>query len=227
MWTRRSGENLDLDMASQALFTGIDLESLSLKCASKRLTFLSKHFKEASRMFNMDGKLMPAPMSARRRAKEQAELEAEGFGNADEERNEDEEEEGGALGLMAALPSPVVPAVPADEKWVQCDKCSKWRRLPPDVDVNKLPARWYCSMNKRRPEYASCEAAEEAYADPVRVRTSRSVTTYSQHLNSRPSGARLLSTGLFYVFMRADRSGPPRDAGQAADPYLGQAVRGG
>ena len=29
----------------------------------------------------------------------------------------------------------------ADPKWVRCDGCDKWRRLPPDVDVDSLPER--------------------------------------------------------------------------------------
>jgi hypothetical protein len=29
----------------------------------------------------------------------------------------------------------------ARPKWVQCDGCDKWRRLPPDVDVDRLPER--------------------------------------------------------------------------------------
>ena len=29
----------------------------------------------------------------------------------------------------------------ARPKWVRCDSCDKWRRLPPDVDVERLPER--------------------------------------------------------------------------------------
>jgi hypothetical protein len=34
------------------------------------------------------------------------------------------------------------------DDWVQCDKCQKWRRLPNEIDVNSLPATWYCKMNR-------------------------------------------------------------------------------
>jgi hypothetical protein len=30
-----------------------------------------------------------------------------------------------------------------EEKWVQCEGCEKWRRLPAHVDVSALPDKWY------------------------------------------------------------------------------------
>lgn len=164
-----SGESVDLDEAARTLLVGVDMSPLTLKMVSRRTNFLNKHYREASRMFNMDGKSMPAPLSARRRAKEEAELEAEGFGSRDDDRDDDDDDEGhgGVRLAVASLPSPVPALSAAEEKWVQCDKCSKWRRLPPDVNVDKLPTRWYCSMNKRRPEVAYCDAPEEPYSEPV------------------------------------------------------------
>ena len=38
---------------------------------------------------------------------------------------------------------PVVTPVKEEEKWVQCDRCTKWRRLPGFVDVDALPEQWY------------------------------------------------------------------------------------
>lgn len=34
------------------------------------------------------------------------------------------------------------------DDWVECDRCKRWRMLPPDagVDVLKLPDNWYCEM---------------------------------------------------------------------------------
>lgn len=33
------------------------------------------------------------------------------------------------------------------DSWVGCDKCSKWRMLPPEsIDVSTLPDKWYCEM---------------------------------------------------------------------------------
>lgn len=45
-------------------------------------------------------------------------------------------------------PTPLRPmATSIDEKWVQCEGCDTWRRLPDSVDTNSLPEKWYCWMN--------------------------------------------------------------------------------
>jgi len=46
-------------------------------------------------------------------------------------------------------------------EWVQCEKCEKWRKLPPDISADELPDTWYCSMNTWNPSSASCNAAED------------------------------------------------------------------
>ncbi|MED6174651.1 hypothetical protein PIB30_071080 [Stylosanthes scabra] len=33
-----------------------------------------------------------------------------------------------------------------DCEWVQCDKCRKWRMLPHNYDIRKLPVQWFCYM---------------------------------------------------------------------------------
>ena len=57
------------------------------------------------------------------------------------------------------LTQPVVSLV----KWVQCDKCSKWRGIPNHVDLNDLPDEWYCEMNQWDEEASSCSAAEASW----------------------------------------------------------------
>ena len=47
--------------------------------------------------------------------------------------------------------------------WAQCDKCSKWRRLPPGLEPSE-DAYWECSMNPKR-SLNTCEAAEEEMAE--------------------------------------------------------------
>ena len=46
-------------------------------------------------------------------------------------------------------------------EWVQCDKCQKWRKLPPHISADELPEIWNCSMNNWNPGNASCQAAED------------------------------------------------------------------
>jgi hypothetical protein len=46
-------------------------------------------------------------------------------------------------------------------EWVQCEKCDKWRKLPPHISADELPEVWYCNMNKWNPSSASCDAPED------------------------------------------------------------------
>jgi CW-type Zinc Finger len=46
-------------------------------------------------------------------------------------------------------------------EWVQCEKCEKWRKLPPHVSADELPDTWYCKMNTWNPDSASCNAPED------------------------------------------------------------------
>lgn len=49
-------------------------------------------------------------------------------------------------GLIAdTAPAATAPVVIADN-WVCCDKCQKWRLLPPGTNPNSLPEKWLCSM---------------------------------------------------------------------------------
>ncbi|CAL1544704.1 unnamed protein product [Lymnaea stagnalis] len=47
-----------------------------------------------------------------------------------------------------------------DWLWVQCDQCSKWRRLPKGTDKNSLPNLWYCHLNPYN-SHNRCKTAEE------------------------------------------------------------------
>jgi CW-type Zinc Finger len=46
-------------------------------------------------------------------------------------------------------------------EWVQCEKCDKWRKLPPHVSADDLPDVWTCDMNNWNPLSASCDAPED------------------------------------------------------------------
>jgi hypothetical protein len=46
-------------------------------------------------------------------------------------------------------------------EWVQCERCDKWRKLPPHVSADELPDVWYCNMNTWNPSSAACDAPED------------------------------------------------------------------
>ena len=45
--------------------------------------------------------------------------------------------------------------------WVQCNRCSKWRKAPLSIDPESLPDIWHCGMNDWAPNMAKCSAKEE------------------------------------------------------------------
>lgn len=47
------------------------------------------------------------------------------------------------------------------QEWVQCEKCEKWRRLPPRIKAEDLPDVWFCSMNTWEINLATCTAIED------------------------------------------------------------------
>lgn len=49
-------------------------------------------------------------------------------------------------------------------KWVCCDKCAKWRRLPSHVDDKALPEKWFCTMNVWDEAANDCSKPEIQYA---------------------------------------------------------------
>jgi hypothetical protein len=65
--------------------------------------------------------------------------------------------------LTGQLGGYVIPPNATFEKvhWVQCGKCSKWRKVPGRVHEEGLPDVWYCAMNTWAVEYSRCSAKEE------------------------------------------------------------------
>ena len=49
------------------------------------------------------------------------------------------------------------------QEWVQCEKCEKWRRLPPRISAADLPDVWYCAMNTWDINMATCTAVEDKH----------------------------------------------------------------
>ena len=53
------------------------------------------------------------------------------------------------------------PVTIVEDKWVQCDSCGKWRKLPQEIDLDTLPEVWTCEMNTYDPERQTCADPEE------------------------------------------------------------------
>nr|GEX33860.1 zinc finger, CW-type [Tanacetum cinerariifolium] len=47
------------------------------------------------------------------------------------------------------------------DDWVCCDKCEKWRLLPPGVSTKSFPKKWLCSMLDRLPGMNRCSISQE------------------------------------------------------------------
>ena len=78
--------------------------------------------------------------------------------------------------------------------WVQCDECSKWRKMPPGTDESALPDQWYCHMNPDPAMAAQGHAAPQE-PDPVRLST---VTTPI----ARTKAASYVSTAVAHLSTR-------------------------
>ena len=80
----------------------------------------------------------PKPKPGRRRGRPRNAGQQSGRGSAQENRDEGDNVE-----------------------WVQCEKCNKWRKLPPHICADELPDVWYCSLNTWNPDSASCDSPED------------------------------------------------------------------
>ena len=49
-----------------------------------------------------------------------------------------------------------------DDPWVQCERCDKWRRLPPGSALPGDDDRWFCEMNPDR-RFHKCDVPEEGW----------------------------------------------------------------
>lgn len=74
----------------------------------------------------------------------------------------------GASGSAAQLDDVLAPEAPTS--WVQCDACSKWRRVPWHVEADSLPDPWHCDMNTWDCDVANCDVPQDSF-DPSREDT--------------------------------------------------------
>lgn len=65
------------------------------------------------------------------------------------------------------------------EQWVQCDSCSKWRKLPSDA---LIPSKWTCYDNVSDPNRCSCSTPEERGAADLEQISKRGKESKTQKL---------------------------------------------
>ena len=53
------------------------------------------------------------------------------------------------------------------QKWIQCCKCEKWRKVPYSIDEEQIPENWMCSDNVWDNVYNSCDVEQELSDDKI------------------------------------------------------------
>jgi len=91
-----------------------------------------------------------------------------------------------------------------ENKWVMCETCQQWRKLPSFVDTTTLPDKWYCHMNKWDPLRQSCSAPEET-DDSKLVETT--VVGSANAFVRLPEGASLYGNNVWPV-LRGNKAPP-------------------
>ena len=80
-----------------------------------------------------------------------------------------------------------------EAEWVQCDKCAKWRVLPPSEEAYELPeGAWYCRMNSWNTTLALCDAPEEGEGE--RAQSSHNHDSIEQTFTSATTTANTTKT---------------------------------
>ncbi|XP_047335230.1 cysteine-tryptophan domain-containing zinc finger protein 7-like isoform X2 [Impatiens glandulifera] len=104
---------------------------------------------------------------------------------------------------VSDLPPPSGNGLVGDaDNWVGCDKCQKWRLLPPGTNPESLPEKWLCSMLDWLPGLNRCSVSEE---DSTKALIAR----YQPH----PSNGQTIQAGQSTVSM----SGPNLSSAGRAD----------
>lgn len=84
---------------------------------------------------------------------------ADDANNADRE-SDDEARSTKKRSRFNSLAPGVMPVV-EKVNWVQCNKCTKWRKVPLSIKIESLPDVWFCALNTWNLGVAKCTAKEE------------------------------------------------------------------
>ncbi|KAJ6334531.1 hypothetical protein OIU78_011413 [Salix suchowensis] len=66
-----------------------------------------------------------------------------------------------SIGVVHNGAGSIPDAVLGEDNWVCCDKCQKWRLLPPRTNPDDLPEKWLCSMLDWLPGMNRCSFSED------------------------------------------------------------------
>ncbi|KAG0629900.1 hypothetical protein M758_1G138300 [Ceratodon purpureus] len=74
-------------------------------------------------------------------------------------------------------------------EWIQCDKCCKWRVLPPGLNPDDLPEPWFCLTE---PFNGNCEMPEEGemHTNSIRIECDKSVVACTANDAQRTSSSK-------------------------------------
>ncbi|KAF6139111.1 hypothetical protein GIB67_009954 [Kingdonia uniflora] len=94
-----------------------------------------------------------------------------------------------SLSLPEKVPdSDVPPTIDAQDAWVCCDLCEKWRLLPLGMDPAQLPAKWLCSMLNWLPGMNRCDIGEDITTNAVQPFYQIPVAESRSDMHSYPDG---------------------------------------
>ncbi|KAF5731467.1 hypothetical protein HS088_TW18G00145 [Tripterygium wilfordii] len=80
-------------------------------------------------------------------------------------------------------------AAASEDNWVGCDKCQKWRLLPPGTNPNDLPEKWLCSMLDWLPGMNRCSFSEDETTNALFAFYPVPTLDNQNNLQSNPGGA--------------------------------------
>ncbi|KAH8517391.1 hypothetical protein H0E87_005359 [Populus deltoides] len=66
-----------------------------------------------------------------------------------------------SIGVVRNGDGPIPDTALGEDNWVCCDKCQKWRLLPPRTNPDDLPEKWLCSMLDWLPGMNRCSFSED------------------------------------------------------------------
>ncbi|KAL6581924.1 hypothetical protein OROMI_005938 [Orobanche minor] len=91
-------------------------------------------------------------------------------------------------GTVNGLKQMEAPSILIEENWVACDRCEKWRLLPPGTKSEDLPDKWVCSMLDWLPGMNHCDVSEDDTTKALQALYPENQHDYQVHTDGTMSG---------------------------------------